>query len=367
MGHLEQGKAARHSDTAPSEKDGAGPATRPPQASVDDLRKDFAARTVDQLRAEVARILAFTAESIRRLSFVVAELERRGEDLAGLDVAILPLLRMVAAETLLPEIVVKYAGQVGLILRASRLAIDDQRRVLTGDLDLSAARRTPKVPPAPVPEVAESRPSEAARPRVETAPRHSVPRDLPPPRTLYPDASPRDVGESVAAMLLGCSDPKSALAVVVDHFAERGVIGPDLAAELRRPVKALEPRQREEDRGRGIINGVVLAEHERSVCHIAIGLGADARSVRDSWQFAEGYMGMMRAAEKFDPSRGVKFLTFATYHIRARILGKFREQRAACRGGGVHRDVLFTDIGGDEDGEWFGNTIAAACLEGGGD
>ena len=64
-----------------------------------------------------------------RLITFTTGFEREG--FSEVDVAILPLLRLIAARTLLPEIVVKYAGQPRLLLRASRLSLDDQRRVMT--------------------------------------------------------------------------------------------------------------------------------------------------------------------------------------------------------------------------------------------
>jgi RNA polymerase primary sigma factor len=45
----------------------------------------------------------------------------------------------------------------------------------------------------------------------------------------------------------------------------------------------------------------------------------------------EGCDGLITAAEKFDPSFGVKFISFAVYHIRQRILLALSQQRSVIR------------------------------------
>lgn len=84
----------------------------------------------DDLKARLGSLLARTAEDLREMSAIVAELERRGEDLAGLRLGIVDHLRRIAAGQLLPEIVVQYAGYPQLLRVATGLPLPDQRRLL---------------------------------------------------------------------------------------------------------------------------------------------------------------------------------------------------------------------------------------------
>ncbi len=57
---------------------------------------------------------------------------------------------------------------------------------------------------------------------------------------------------------------------------------------------------------------------------------------------AEGNSGLVRALEKFDPSRGVRYATYAAYWVRASMLGYvLRSRSIVCAKGGVMRSRLF--------------------------
>lgn len=56
------------------------------------------------------------------------------------------------------------------------------------------------------------------------------------------------------------------------------------------------------------------------VCHLAIRHGAPrGDAVKDSEQFADGMVGLLRACRSFDPGRGVKFISYAWYAIARAI------------------------------------------------
>ncbi|MGA2032311.1 MAG: hypothetical protein ABSG68_08660 [Thermoguttaceae bacterium] len=84
----------------------------------------------EELRSRLSGLLARTADDLREMAGIVAELERRGEDLSGLRLGIVDHLRRIAAGQLLPEIVVRYAGYPQLLRVATSLPLPDQERML---------------------------------------------------------------------------------------------------------------------------------------------------------------------------------------------------------------------------------------------
>ncbi len=93
------------------------------------------------------------------------------------------------------------------------------------------------------------------------------------------------------------------------------------------------PRQRAKYRNRlkippgdDIVNGIRLMDHKGLVCMWALRMGLSVggvnrdEHVEDSTQFADGFFGLLKAAERFDASLGNTFATYATYWIRKEIL-----------------------------------------------
>ena len=85
---------------------------------------------VADLKNRLSGLLARTADDLREMAAIVAELERRGEDLSGLRLGIVDHLRRIAAGQLLPEIVVRYAGYPQLLRVATGLPLPDQEKML---------------------------------------------------------------------------------------------------------------------------------------------------------------------------------------------------------------------------------------------
>ena len=91
---------------------------------------ELSAMTTEQLRERLASALRLTAEGIAEMASIVRELEQRGDDLSGFRLAILPYLRRVADGSLLPEIIVSYAGTPTLLAAIATIPVADQRQLL---------------------------------------------------------------------------------------------------------------------------------------------------------------------------------------------------------------------------------------------
>jgi hypothetical protein len=103
------------------------------QPTINDIRQTIAAQTTEELRAELTRLLGFTADSVLRLAAVIAELESRGEDLSDLKIGLLPILREVAVGRLAAEAVVAFAGRRVVLRALVGVPLGMQRRLAAGE------------------------------------------------------------------------------------------------------------------------------------------------------------------------------------------------------------------------------------------
>lgn len=76
----------------------------------------------------------------------------------------------------------------------------------------------------------------------------------------------------------------------------------------------------------------LIEAYQPLVFKVAMGLRLREPVLMDMIQ--EGTVGLIQAVERFDPGRGVRFSTFATYRIRGRMLNALRRERVA-----VHPDA----------------------------
>ena len=102
-------------------------ALAPPDAAA------LAALDTEQLRAELAQSLRLTAAALVRLAWILRTLEERGEDLGELHAGLPWYLRLIAYGQLLPEAVVRFAGNPSLLRRIAGLPLPDQRRLADGE------------------------------------------------------------------------------------------------------------------------------------------------------------------------------------------------------------------------------------------
>ncbi len=78
-------------------------------------------------------------------------------------------------------------------------------------------------------------------------------------------------------------------------------------------------------RGDGRSRARLIEAYQPLVFKVVMQLRLRETIVMDMIQ--EGTVGLIEAVERFDPKRGVRFSTFATYRIRGRILNALRRER----------------------------------------
>lgn len=93
---------------------------------------EFHDASTDVLKRELVESLGLTARGLLRCACIVHVLEERGEDLTAMQIGIINFLRKIACGQLLPEVVVRFAGNTVLLKRIENLPIADQRRLATG-------------------------------------------------------------------------------------------------------------------------------------------------------------------------------------------------------------------------------------------
>ena len=114
---------------------------------------------------------------------------------------------------------------------------------------------------------------------------------------------------------------------------ERGALFEDYLRELHK-VALLKPSEEARlwlayrGRGDGRSRARLIEAYQPLVFKIATHLRLREGILMDMIQ--EGTVGLIEAVERFDPGRGVRFSTFATYRIRGRVLNALRSERPAA-------------------------------------
>ncbi len=123
------------------------------------------------------------------------------------------------------------------------------------------------------------------------------------------------------------------------------LLRPDEEAGLWRAYK---------ERGDAESRARLIESYQPLVFKVAMHLRLREEVVMDMIQ--EGTIGLIEAVERFDPARGVRFSTFATYRVRGRILNALHRDRPVASAEGLS--------GGAETSPWgrIQDLGAAACL-----
>jgi RNA polymerase sporulation-specific sigma factor len=107
-------------------------------------------------------------------------------------------------------------------------------------------------------------------------------------------------------------------------------VAADYLRELRK-VPLLRPREEArlwrmyKGRGNARSRARLIESYQPLVFKLAMRLRLREEIVMDMIQ--EGTVGLIEAVERYDPGRGVRFSTFATYRIRGRILNALSRER----------------------------------------
>lgn len=98
------------------------------------------------------------------------------------------------------------------------------------------------------------------------------------------------------------------------------------------------------DRGDVRSRARLIESYQPLVFKVAMHLRLREEIVMDMIQ--EGTVGLIEAVERYDPNRGVRFSTFATYRIRGRILNALHRERpiASAEGGEEDAEALIERV-----------------------
>src|SRR5262250_1312461 len=99
--------------------------------------------------------------------------------------------------------------------------------------------------------------------------------------------------------------------------------------ELLRPAEERRLWQAYKRRGNRRSRARLIEAYQPLVFKVAMALRLREAVLMDMIQ--EGTVGLIQAVERFDPDRGVRFSTFASYRIRGRILNALRRERGRLR------------------------------------
>jgi RNA polymerase sigma factor (sigma-70 family) len=130
-------------------------------------------------------------------------------------------------------------------------------------------------------------------------------------------------------------------------------------APYLRAVRGQRPLLREEERALAVRSrgGDIAARDELVRRHLGLAIAFARKQARGAVRLEElvqeGNLGLIRAAEKFDPDAGTRFATYALWWIRAYVWKYLNQARSAVRpkSGTVAREDVSLDATIDDEGE----------------
>lgn len=161
------------------------------------LRSDLENESTDALKKLLSDLLGLTADNLLRLAVVVNILEERGEDMSALKGGFLDILRKIASGQLLPDLVVLFAGEPAKIVRASKMPIPEQRKILNGKTTIPD-----KKPNQHRPNIYEPRPI----------------------ANIIEHGTPREIGERAAGMVVACKRPSDAVIFLLAELRKHDLV-----------------------------------------------------------------------------------------------------------------------------------------------
>lgn len=104
-------------------------------------------------------------------------------------------------------------------------------------------------------------------------------------------------------------------------------------------------------------NGINPAEHDGLVIKLAM-MHRARHPVKDSEQYANGWLGLLAAADRYDPSFGVAFATYAVWWIRMAITRPHYLKFTNKRGNGIIKTIAASQLTREDSRRPLDNDIA---------
>lgn len=170
---------------------------------LESVRAELSKKTTPQLKDELKRVLQLTSGSLVRLATIVQILEDRGEDMTFIASGFLMVLRRIAIGELLPDLVIMFSSQPQKIIQASKMPVEEQKKVLNGQATIPDRKKSM---PKPGKGYVDHRDTDDGIPGLAT------------------HGTPKDVGHMAASIILKSEQPEIAASALFEALVSAGII-----------------------------------------------------------------------------------------------------------------------------------------------